>query len=131
LKYFHLFSVPHQSETNQPARRRRTRTIFSVSAVKYMEQEFERGKYPDIRRREVIAAEIGVPEARVQVCDNHLVPKFKNILVNLLFKIDRRYLRVFYKYRFIFIECYDNFHTTRLFIPLKNLNFLLILDIRI
>ncbi|XP_060606451.1 paired box protein Pax-6-like isoform X2 [Ruditapes philippinarum] len=32
-----------------------------------MEQEFERGKYPDIRRREVIAAEIGVPEARVQV----------------------------------------------------------------
>ncbi|XP_053388927.1 homeobox protein orthopedia B-like [Mercenaria mercenaria] len=32
-----------------------------------MEHEFEQGKYPDIRRREIIAAEIGSSEARVQV----------------------------------------------------------------
>ena len=65
---FTILAPPQREITQTTTRRRRARTVFPLSAVKYMEEEFQRGKYPDVRRREAIAAGIGVSEARVQVC---------------------------------------------------------------
>ncbi len=50
-----------------PRRRRRARTLFDESALACLETAFCQDRYPDITRREELAAQIGVPEARVQV----------------------------------------------------------------
>ena len=48
-------------------RKRRERTIFNLGAVRRLEAVFAEEHYPDIALRELLAQEIGVSEARVQV----------------------------------------------------------------
>lgn len=50
-------------------RKRRERTIFSANAVRRLEEVFTEEHYPDIELRELLARQIGVSEARIQVGD--------------------------------------------------------------
>ncbi len=51
-----------------PNRKRRARTQFDYYAVQRLETVFRLNQYPDIVMRESLADDIGVSEARVQVC---------------------------------------------------------------
>ena len=46
---------------------RRSRTIFNPEQLDILEQHFEKYKYPDVKRRKMIAEEIGLPEERIQI----------------------------------------------------------------
>jgi homeobox protein goosecoid-like len=55
------FIVPPQG------RRRRQRTVFSQNNVQQLDSVFMHNQYPDIELRETLAAQMGVPESRIQV----------------------------------------------------------------
>ena len=46
---------------------RRSRTTFTTLQLHQLEQAFERSNYPDIYTRDVLAQQLGLTEARVQV----------------------------------------------------------------
>ncbi len=48
-------------------RRRRQRTVFTQSNVQQLDSVFMHNQYPDIELRETLAAQMGVPESRIQV----------------------------------------------------------------
>ena len=48
-------------------RRRRQRTVFTQSHVQQLDSIFMHNQYPDIELRESLAAQMGVPESRIQV----------------------------------------------------------------
>ncbi|CAD5115882.1 DgyrCDS4820 [Dimorphilus gyrociliatus] len=47
-------------------KRRRNRTIFSEKSIKVLEEAFNIDPYPDFERREMLADETGIAEARIQ-----------------------------------------------------------------
>ena len=48
-------------------RRRRQRTVFTQTNVQQLDSVFVHNQYPDIELRETLAAQMGVPESRIQV----------------------------------------------------------------
>ena len=48
-------------------RRRRQRTVFTQGNVQQLDNVFMHNQYPDIELRETLAAQMGVPESRIQV----------------------------------------------------------------
>jgi hypothetical protein len=48
-------------------RRRRQRTVFTQTHVQQLDSVFMHNQYPDIELRETLAAQMGVPESRIQV----------------------------------------------------------------
>lgn len=48
-------------------RRRRQRTVFTQTNVQQLDSVFIHNQYPDIELREALAAQMGVPESRIQV----------------------------------------------------------------
>jgi hypothetical protein len=48
-------------------RRRRQRTVFTQLNVQQLDSVFIHNQYPDIELRETLAAQMGVPESRIQV----------------------------------------------------------------
>jgi hypothetical protein len=58
-----LILVPPQG------RRRRQRTVFTQNNVQQLDSVFVHNQYPDIELRETLAAQMGVPESRIQVCE--------------------------------------------------------------
>ncbi|CAF3986037.1 unnamed protein product [Rotaria sordida] len=48
-------------------RRRRQRTVFTQNNVQQLDSVFMHNQYPDIELRETLAAQMGVPESRIQV----------------------------------------------------------------
>ncbi|CAF1100484.1 unnamed protein product [Adineta ricciae] len=48
-------------------RRRRQRTVFTQNNVQQLDNVFMHNQYPDIELRETLAAQMGVPESRIQV----------------------------------------------------------------
>ncbi|CAF1113548.1 unnamed protein product [Adineta steineri] len=48
-------------------RRRRQRTVFTQTNVQQLDSVFVHNQYPDIELREALAAQMGVPESRIQV----------------------------------------------------------------
>ncbi|CAH1785182.1 unnamed protein product [Owenia fusiformis] len=74
LTYAHLlqnekFNNGNNNEAAGPptGRRRRDRTHFSERAIERLEASFTHDQYPDINTRELLAEELGISEARVQV----------------------------------------------------------------
>ncbi|CAF4405062.1 unnamed protein product, partial [Rotaria magnacalcarata] len=47
-------------------RRRRQRTVFTQTNVQQLDSVFMHNQYPDIELRETLAAQMGVPESRIQ-----------------------------------------------------------------
>lgn len=47
---------------------RRSRTSFSPDQLEYLEKEFEKSHYPDLKTREELSAKTTLSEARIQVC---------------------------------------------------------------
>jgi hypothetical protein len=59
---FHFIVLPQ-------GRRRRQRTVFTQNNVQQLDSVFMHNQYPDIELREALAAQMGVPESRIQVCN--------------------------------------------------------------
>ena len=67
-----VVNVSRESQKSQDnidviKRKRRERTIFTLGAVRKLEDTFAKEHYPDIALREHLARQIGVSEARIQV----------------------------------------------------------------
>ena len=61
-----LVFYSHPSVAPQ-GRRRRQRTVFTQTNVQQLDSVFVHNQYPDIELRETLAAQMGVPESRIQV----------------------------------------------------------------
>ena len=46
---------------------RRSRSTFTQSQLKYLEKEFEKSHYPDLKTREALSEKTSLSEARIQV----------------------------------------------------------------
>lgn len=55
------------SDEDQRPQFRRSRSTFSQSQLKFLEKEFERSHYPDLKTREELAEKTSLSEARIQV----------------------------------------------------------------
>lgn len=60
ILYFYCVVLPQ-------GRRRRQRTVFTQTNVQQLDNVFMHNQYPDIELREALAAQMGVPESRIQV----------------------------------------------------------------
>uniref|UniRef100_A0A0N5BTM9 Homeobox domain-containing protein n=1 Tax=Strongyloides papillosus TaxID=174720 RepID=A0A0N5BTM9_STREA len=58
---------PNNILTSNDRKRRRTRTNFSSSQLKTLEEAYEVSRYPDVYTRDALALSLGLNESRVQV----------------------------------------------------------------
>lgn len=56
-----------KSKESNKGKRRRNRTVFSEKSIKVLEEAFNKDPYPDFEKREKLADETGIAEARIQV----------------------------------------------------------------
>ena len=66
LKSHHEEVESNYSDEERP-QFRRSRSTFSQEQLKYLEKEFEKSHYPDLKTREELSDKTGLSEARIQV----------------------------------------------------------------